>query len=108
MEIVSEWNWMGVLFSALAGVIIGLFYFGALRITVDLLSTSGRPGALLLASMLVRMVIALVAFYFVATYGRGGGLVAAFVGFAIVRAAFLKRARSQLSTRADHEGLERL
>jgi F1F0 ATPase subunit 2 len=97
MDIVFTSNWIGILVSALAGMLVGAFYFGALRITVDRVPTSARPGALLLTSMIVRMAVALTAFYFVAVYGRRGGLLAGFIGFAVVRAAFLRRARSELS-----------
>lgn len=80
--------------SALAGAALGLLFFAALRATVDRLPETAHPGALLLTSVLVRIALALAAFYAIARLGDWPGLVASLAGFVAVRTVLLRSVRA--------------
>ncbi len=98
-------NAQTLILCGLAGATLGLLFFAALRATVDRLPGTSHPGALLLASLLARIAVALAVFYAVARLGNWPGLVASLVGFVAVRTVFLRRLRSTLPTpRGDGKG----
>lgn len=69
-----------------AGIVIGIFFYGGLWLTVRALITSRHPVLLSLASFWTRTVIAL-AGILLAAQGRWQGAVACLAGFALGRGA---------------------
>jgi len=68
----------------LAGIVVGLFYFGVMWVTINSLQTARSPGVLLFVSYAGRLVVAVGAFYRIAA-GQGPRLVAALIGFVLAR-----------------------
>ena len=73
-----------------AGVIIGLFYFGGLWLTLNKLTGSSKWGLLLGASFLLRNIITVAAFYLLSA-GDWQRILALAVGFTLVRFFAIKR-----------------
>ncbi|HSF29119.1 MAG TPA: ATP synthase subunit I [Candidatus Tectomicrobia bacterium] len=73
-----------------AGLGLGLFYFGGLWLTVRELPTMRWPGLWLMASFVGRTVLSLVGFY-LAMGGRWERLVACFLGFLLARTLVVRR-----------------
>jgi F1F0 ATPase subunit 2 len=80
----------------LAGLGIGLWYFGGLWFTVRRLPTTRHPALLLLGSFLVRAIISVCGFY-VVMQGSGARLVAAFLGFVVIRTVLAGRSAYELT-----------
>jgi F1F0 ATPase subunit 2 len=79
----------GIALALVAGICLGLFYFGGLWLTVRNLSTTNHPALLTMGSFLGRMAITLAGFYLV----MGGGLgylLASLVGFVLARQASIR------------------
>jgi F1F0 ATPase subunit 2 len=76
----------GAILGLLAGLALGLVYFGGLWWTVRRVPTWRRPERALLASFVARALLALPAFAALALHGPVP-LVAALVGFLVARAA---------------------
>lgn len=72
----------------LAGVGLGLFYFGGLWLTVQQLFTTRRPVALLLVSYGGRIGVTLLGFYLVAG-GHWERLLVCLIGFLIIKGILL-------------------
>ena len=72
----------------LAGVGLGLFYFGGLWLTVQQLLTIRRPVALLLVSYVGRIGVTLLGFYVVAG-GHWERLLVCLLGFLIIKGILL-------------------
>ena len=72
----------------LAGVGLGLFYFGGLWLTVQQLLTTRRPVALLLVSYVGRIGVTLLGFYVVAG-GHWERLLVCLLGFLIIKGILL-------------------
>jgi F1F0 ATPase subunit 2 len=70
--------------AAVVGLLLGAIFFGGLYLTVRRGVSSQSPALWFLASLVVRMGIALVGFYLVAN-GSWQRLVACFVGFVAAR-----------------------
>lgn len=70
--------------AALAGIGLGLFFFGGLWFTVRKGLTSDQPAVWFLGSMLLRMSVILTGFYFVSN-GRWERWVACLMGFGLAR-----------------------
>ncbi|MRR08237.1 MAG: ATP synthase subunit I [Deltaproteobacteria bacterium] len=70
--------------SALAGLLLGLFYFGGLWLTVRKLPGSGNPGILVLGSFVVRLLVTLCGMYLVMD-GEWERLVTCLAGFLLMR-----------------------
>ncbi len=70
--------------SALAGLLLGLFYFGGLWLTVRKIPGSGNPGILILGSFVVRLLVTLSGMYLVMD-GKWERLVACLAGFLVLR-----------------------
>lgn len=75
--------------TALAGLALGLFFFGGLRLTVHWLESSQRPLVLALASFVLRLVVATAGFVVVGS-GRWERYAAALVGFVVIRLVLLR------------------
>ncbi|HML17459.1 MAG TPA: ATP synthase subunit I [Bryobacteraceae bacterium] len=77
---------MNVLFSLMAGVAIGVFFYFGLWLTVQRMFTTRHPVVLTVASFWGRTIIALAAFLLVAN-GRWENALASLAGFALGRVA---------------------
>lgn len=69
-----------------AGLALGTIFFGGLWWTIQKGASSSRPAILFLTSAVLRMAIAMIGFYFVAS-GHWQRLLACLVGFLIARLA---------------------
>lgn len=74
----------------LAGVTIGVFFFGGLWLTVRRIPTSNNPGLLLMVSLIVRMAVALGAFFLIMD-GSWQRLLVSVVGFILARQLLIQR-----------------
>jgi F1F0 ATPase subunit 2 len=72
-----------------AGIILGMFYFWGLWLTVQKLPRARRPMLLSLSSFFVRLAVVLAGFYFVMS-GRWERLLVCLVGFLCVRFAAVR------------------
>jgi F1F0 ATPase subunit 2 len=89
--------------SALAGLALGLFYFGGLWLTVRRIAGTTRPAFLMLGSFVVRLVVTLCGFYLVMD-GRWERLLACLIGFLVTRFVLTRIARHEdTSTRFSGE-----
>ena len=70
--------------SLLAGVVLGVFFFGGLWWTIQMRSPSQWSGFLFAGSLLIRMAGALTGFYLV-SHGEWRKLVACLAGFLLAR-----------------------
>ncbi|MDD3293848.1 MAG: ATP synthase subunit I [Geobacteraceae bacterium] len=75
--------------AALAGLLLGLFYFGGLCLTVRAITCGKRPEMLMLASFVLRLLVALSGFYLVMD-GSSGRLIACLSGFLLMRYVLTK------------------
>jgi F1F0 ATPase subunit 2 len=73
------------------GIIIGVFYFQLLWITVSNLPKSKRPYLLSLASLFVRLIVVFLAFFLIIKLGNWQHLIVCLVGFIGVRIFFIKK-----------------
>jgi len=73
-----------------AGALLGVFFFGGLWWTVQKGVTSERPALWFLGSLLLRIAVILVGFYFV-SQGDWSRLVACLLGFVVARILVVKR-----------------
>jgi len=76
-----------------AGVLMGAIFFGGLWWTIRRATSSGRPAALFLASLLLRTLIAVAGFYFVSR-DDWRRLLACMLGFFIARIVATRFARA--------------
>ena len=72
-----------------AGLGIGIFYFGGLWLTVRQLTRTRRPAILTLGSFLVRSGVSLLGFYLVMG-GRWERLLASLLGFLVARTILVR------------------
>ncbi len=89
--------------AAVAGLALGLFFFGGLRLTVARLPRSRRPALLLAVSALLRLSLVLAGFFFV-LQGDWRNAVAALGGFVAARFLMLRRAASHAAVADGAEG----
>ncbi len=75
--------------SFVAGILLGVFYFGSLWWVVSQLSKTRRPERLLIASFVIRTSLAMAGFYFVMS-GRPERLIACLVGFFLTRVLLVR------------------
>jgi F1F0 ATPase subunit 2 len=71
-------------FAALAGLALGLFYFGGLWLTVRRIPASGKPGILMLGSFVVRLLVTFCGMYHVMD-GEWPLLLSCLAGFLLMR-----------------------
>ena len=81
-----------LLMAAIAGVILGIVFFGGLWWTVRMGLTSSQPAFLFLASMLLRTGIVLAGFYFIANQHMDR-LLLCVLGFVAARALVMQMTR---------------
>jgi F1F0 ATPase subunit 2 len=79
--------------SVLAGAAIGLFFFGGLWLTVRGMNRARHPVLRLLVSLLLRLGLALGAFYVFIRHGGWPHAAAAALGFVLLRMVVIRRAR---------------
>ena len=75
-----------------AGIVVGLFYFGGLWLTVQRLPQTRRPAVLSLVSLFIRLGLTLAVFYLVMA-GRWERLLACLAGFLLMRLVLVRRWR---------------
>ena len=86
--------------AALAGALLGAFFFGGLWWTVERGVASESPAVWFLGSVLLRTAVVLAGFYFV-SQGHWSRLVACLAGFVAARVVVVKRlTRAPAETRA--------
>jgi len=76
--------------SFIAGLALGLFYFGGLWATLRYLPRYKRPILMTMASFLVRTAIALFGFYLIVVGDHLDRLIAALAGFVIMRIVLVR------------------
>ncbi len=76
-----------------AGLALGVVYFGGLWLTVRRLPTANNPAALAGASLFARLVVVGAAFYGIAQARRWELLVAALAGMLVVRFVMIRKIR---------------
>ena len=77
-------EWLTLALTGMAGLLLGAIFFGGLWWTVRLGVTSRRPALLFLGSLLLRTVVVVAGFYFVAD-AHWQRLLACLCGFVIAR-----------------------
>ena len=76
--------------AALAGILLGIIYFGGLWLTIQRMSQVSRPILLLTGSFILRLGMVLVGFYLVSN-GRLEFLAVCLVTFLLTRFYFIKK-----------------
>jgi F1F0 ATPase subunit 2 len=74
----------------ISGIVLGVFYFGGLWLTLQHLSRSRQPAFLVLSSLLVRSAVCLFCFYLVAS-NSWEGLVSSLAGFTLAKQVMTDR-----------------
>jgi len=95
-------RFLPLMLAAVAGMGLGLFYFGGLWLTVQRLPACRRPGSLVLASFLARTAVILVGFYLVMD-GRWEPVLACLLGFIMVRLFLVSRLQPEHESRIARE-----
>ena len=80
---------LGVVIALLGGMVIGIFFFGGLWITIRRVQDNQRPGTVLFVSSFVRIAIALGSLYVLA-WGQWERLLIAVVGFMLARLVVIR------------------
>jgi len=83
-----DWGW--IVLSLGVGLLLGFLYYGGLWLTVLRLRSADRPGLLLLSSFLVRIALLIPLLLWLAD-SRFDRLVAALLGFLIMRQYLTRR-----------------
>jgi len=81
-----------LLLAAVAGLALGLLYFGGLWLTVRRIARTRHPGPLFALSLLLRMALTLAGFYLVMD-GSWQRMLACLAGFIAVRQLLVSRLR---------------
>ena len=81
-------------FSLIVGVLLGMFYFGGLWLTIRAIPTMKQPGLWLFCSFVVRTVVVLLGF-FVVMNGRWETLVICMAGFLCARLLIVRHLRGE-------------
>ncbi|MGE0681909.1 MAG: ATP synthase subunit I [Candidatus Binatia bacterium] len=81
----------------LAGIGLGLFYFGGLWLTVQRLPMIRHPALLMLGSFFMRTLVALLGFYVVMS-GSWARLLVCFAGFLAIRTLLASRSALMFMT----------
>ena len=74
----------------ISGIVLGIFYFGGLWLTLLHFSSSRQPALLTVSSFLGRSAVCLFCFYLVASNGWGE-LVSSLAGFTLMKLALTRR-----------------
>lgn len=83
-----------LMLATIAGVGLGLFYFGGLWLTIRQLPMCSRPAPLVVGSFVGRTAAVLAGFYLVMD-GRGERIVACLAGFIMARFLLVSRLRPE-------------
>ncbi len=83
-----EATWL--LIALIAGMLLGLSYFGGLWFTIRRLPTTGSPLILVMSSFLIRMSVSLLGFYLVMDH-HWERLLVCLVGFVVIRSILVQR-----------------
>jgi len=75
--------------SALAGIILGILYFGGLWLTINKMRTMKSPGIFLTASFIMRTVVVIGGFYLISD-GKLERLAVAMLAFFVTRFVFIR------------------
>lgn len=78
------------------GALIAALYLSSLWLTVRRIHRGRHPALWLLSSLVVRMGLLLIAFYFIVGDGHWERLLAALAGFVILRTIAIRRVRQQI------------
>ena len=81
----------------LCGLMLGGLYFSGLWFTVQRIHHGNHPVFWLITSMAVRMVLLLLAFYAILSYGNWTHLLAVLAGFVVLRMFYTRRMRSRVT-----------
>ncbi|MCX9084944.1 MAG: ATP synthase subunit I [Candidatus Methanoperedens sp.] len=84
-----------LILSLVAGILLGIFYFGGLWLTVKNLPVSRNPYILTLGSFFGRTVISLIGFYMVARGGNWERLLVCVAGFIFMKIFLVYRLRPE-------------
>lgn len=87
-------QFLPLVLAGLAGMGLGLFYFGGLWLTIRQLPTCRWPAPLLVGSFVGRTAVVLVGFYFVMG-GRWERALACLLGFLVARFLLVSRLRPE-------------
>jgi F1F0 ATPase subunit 2 len=81
---------LSLLLAMVAGLALGLWYFGGLWLTVQRLPSARHPGVLSLISLIIRLGLTLAGFYLVMA-GKWERLLACLAGFLLMRTLLVRR-----------------
>ncbi|MEI6054455.1 MAG: ATP synthase subunit I [Lentisphaerota bacterium] len=81
-----------IILSAICGLILGLFFFGGLWWTIKTSITSKHPALLMLSSLIIRICVVLVGFYYVSqgSWKRILGCLTGFIAAKFIVTRFTK------------------
>ena len=82
-------NALTITLALVVGVLLGVFYFGGLWLTVRRLPQSATAGLWLLASFVIRTAVVLISFFAISN-GQWERIVACLVGFIIARTVMVR------------------
>lgn len=89
--------------AALAGILLGVIYFGGLWLTIQKMGEVDRPVLLLAGSFIVRLALVLAGFYLVSN-GRLELLAVSLVSFFLTRFFFISKIRPHTERSGTHHG----
>lgn len=89
------YDWLAILISGLAGAVLGLAFFWGLWATVSRLRKARHPALWMLSSLTARFAMVLAGFYWLTRYGGWEHVLAALIGFTILRLVMIRRLRPQ-------------
>ena len=87
-------GWIPIVLSLVAGLVLGLVYFGGLWLTVRGVTTTRRPVLLFAASFIGRTALVVAGMYLVMD-GSWQRMLACLAGFVIVRQVMVSRLRPE-------------
>jgi len=96
-------TWSVLLAGFAAGLVLGLVFFIGLWFTVRAIARSRRPGALMAASAIGRIVVAVAGFTVIALTAGWRGVLAGLVGFIVARLATMRAVAGAGRRGTDHD-----
>jgi F1F0 ATPase subunit 2 len=92
-------EWLSLLPALLAGLVLGVFYFGGLWLTVQRLSQARQPALLALGSLAGRLGVTMLGVYLV-TGGQWAKIGVCLLGFFVMRTILVRRWQPMVSPAA--------
>jgi F1F0 ATPase subunit 2 len=89
--------------AALAGILLGIIYFGGLWLTIQRMSQTDRPILLLMSSFVIRLGLVLAGFYLVSN-GRLEFLAVSLITFFLTRFYFIRKIQPTPERRVNSHG----